>query len=373
MDRLRAILHLGVKELVSLGRDVVLVVLVVYAFTYAVYGPATGAQLDLRDASVGVVDDDRSMLSGRIVDALMPPSFLRAEPIARTQVDAMMDAGRYTFVIEIPPHFQRDVQAGRRPAIQVDVDATAMTQAGRGSSYIEAIVAQELARFAGPAPDATPVRLVTRARFNPNLEEGIFLALVHIIDDITMLGIVLCGAAVVREREHGTLEHLLSMPLTPLEILAGKVWPNSLVIVVAATLSLEFMVRGVLHVPVQGSLVLFVAGCALYMFSIASLSILLATFARSMPQFGLLVFVVFIVVSLLSGGTTPPDAMPAWLRDTMQFSPSTHFVSFSIAVLCRGATLPDVWPHAAAMAAAAAVFFLGALARFRRAVSPTPA
>lgn len=373
MGALRSILHLGIKELWSLARDILLVGLIVYAFTYAVYGPATGARMDLRNASVGFVDDDRSILSRRLVDALLPPYFLPPQPLAHGEAQAALDAGRYTFVVEIPPRFQADVEAGRRPAILVQIDATAMTHAGRGSAYIQAIFEQELARFAGTRAAPAPVNLVTRARFNPNLDEGTFLAIAHIIEDVTMLGIILCGAAVVREREHGTLEHLLAMPLTATQIMAAKVWPNSLVIVAAATLSLQIVVRELLGVPVQGSLALFVAGAALYMASIASLSILLATFARSMPQFGLLVFVVFIVLNMLSGGATPPDSMPHWLQQTMKLGPTAHFVNFSVAVLCRGATLADVAPEVAMIAATGAVFFAVALARFRRTVAAVPA
>jgi ABC-2 type transport system permease protein len=373
MRRLRVIFHLGRKELVSLARDTALVGLIVYAFTYAIYGPAKGARMDLRDASVAVVDEDRSALSARIADALLPPSFRRPEPIGREAIDAAMDAGRYTFVIDIPPRFQADVEAGRSPSIQLNVDATAMTHAGRGSGYIVEIVQQEVERFAGAAPPHAPVRLVTRARFNPNLDERTFLALSQIVNNITMLGIILAGAAVVREREHGTLEHLLVMPLTPMEIMAAKVWPNALVIVAAATLALQLVVRGFLDVPVVGSVPLFVAGAALYMFAVTSLSIMLATLARSMPQFGLLVFVVFIVLNMLSGGTTPPDSMPRWLQNTMQFSPTTHFVSFAIAVLCRGAGLADVWPHVAVVIATGIAFFFVALARFRSTIAATPA
>lgn len=372
MKRLASVWHLGLKELVSLARDAALMGLIVYAFTYAIYGPAKDAQMELRNASVAVADLDRSPLSRRIADALLPPQFMPARGIGREDIDAAMDSGRYTFILEVPPRFQADVEAGRRPALQLHIDATAMSQAGRGAAYVSAIVASEVGAFAGSPPPAVPVALVTRGRFNPNMEEKRFLALAEIVNNVTMLGIILVGAAVVREREHGTLEHLLVMPLTPLEIMSAKVWPNALVIVLAATLSLEVVVRGMLGVPIQGSVALFMAGAALYMGSVTSLSIFLATLARSMPQFGLLVFLVFLVLNMLSGGTTPPDSMPPWLQNVMLFSPTTHFVSFSIAVLCRGATLSDIWPHVAVVVGTGIVFFVAALARFRRTIAAVP-
>lgn len=369
-EHLQSILWLGRKELASLARDAAMVGLILYAFTYAVYGPAKGAQMELRNASVAIVDEDRSELSGRITDALLPPFFKRPRQIGLNDVDAAMDAGRYTFVIDIPPRFQADLEAGRKPTVQLNVDATAMSQAGRGAGYIESIIAQEVGRLRGAPSDAqSPVRLVTRAKFNPNLIETWFLGVSQIINNITMLAIILSGAAVVREREHGTIEHLLVMPLTPSDIMLAKVWSSALVIVVVSTLSLRFVVQGMLDVPVAGSIPLFMAGTGIYMFSVASLGIFLATIARSMPQFGLLALPVFLVLNMLSGGTTPLDSMPEWLQKIMQFSPTTHFVSLSMAILYRGAGFAEVWQNFAAVAGMGLVFFLAALARFRRTVS----
>lgn len=266
-EHLQSILWLGRKELASLARDAAMVGLILYAFTYAVYGPAKGAQMELRNASVAIVDEDRSELSGRITDALLPPFFKRPRQIGLNDVDAAMDAGRYTFVIDIPPRFQADLEAGRKPTVQLNVDATAMSQAGRGAGYIESIIAQEVGRLRGAPSDAqSPVRLVTRAKFNPNLIETWFLGVSQIINNITMLAIILSGAAVVREREHGTIEHLLVMPLTPSDIMLAKVWSSALVIVVVSTLSLRFVVQGMLDVPVAGSIPLFMAGTGIYMF-----------------------------------------------------------------------------------------------------------
>ncbi len=370
MDRLQSIFRLGLKELASLARDAVFVGLIIYAFTYAVYGPAKGAQMELRNASVAIVDEDRSALSARLGDALLPPFFLPPQAIGLDEIDRAMDAGRFTFVIDIPPRFQADVEAGRHPSLQVNVDATAMSQAGRGATYISTIIEAELRKFTGtPAAAAPPVRLVTRAKFNPNLQETWFLAVSRVINNITMIAIILSGGAVVREREHGTIEHLLVLPLHPSDIMLAKIWSTALVIVIAAMLSLLLVVQVLLDVPLAGSLPLFMAVAAAYMFSATSLGIFLATIARSMPQFGLLAFPVIVVLQLLSGGTTPLDAMPQWLQYAMQFSPTTPFVESSMAILFRGAGIADVWPQFAAVAALGLAFFAGALARFRATVS----
>ena len=363
--------RLGVKELYSLRRDTVLLFLIAYSFTYAVYGPAKGARTELVNASVAVVDEDRSALSQRIEDGLLGPYFLPPAHIAAADIDAAMDADRYTFVIDVPPRFQSDVLAGRTPAIQVNVDATAMSQAGRGAGYAASVIEQEMQTFLGRAAADPPprVRLVVEAKFNPNLMSTWFGAVMAIVNNITMLAIILSGAALVREREHGTLEHLLVMPLTPLQIMLGKVWANALVIVVVSALSLRFVVQGVLDVPIAGSIPLFMFCTLIYMFSVTALGIFLATVTRSMPQFGLLAFLVFIVMNQLSGASTPLDSMPEALQAFMQISPTTHFVAVSQTILYRGAGFEAMWPHLLAMAGIGMVFFLAALLRFRRAVS----
>jgi len=368
--RLSSIYRLALKELASLLRDVALISLVIYAFTYAVYGPAKGARMELRNAAVAIVDEDHSTLSARLGDALLPPLFQAPRHLDRLQIDAAMDAGRFTFVIDIPPRFEADVLAGRRPSVQLDIDATAMSQAGRGAGYISDIFATEVARFvdASTATDP-PVRLVVRSKFNPNLLDTWFLGVSQIINNITLLAIILSGAAVVREREHGTIEHLLVLPLRPSDIMLAKIGANGFAIVSVATLSLWIVVRGLLHVPIVGSIPAFIAAAVIYLFSVSSLGILLATVARSMPQFGLLAFLVYLVLNLLSGGATPLDSMPEWLEKLLWVSPTTHFVNSSLAILYRGADLSSLWSDIAATAVLGAGFFVLALARFRRMIA----
>ncbi len=364
------IYRLGIKELFSLRRDLVLIFLIVYAFTYEVYGPAKNVSMEVENASVAIVDEDHSLVSQRIRDAFLPPFFLKPADISVDEIDRAMDAGKYTFVIDIPPDFQRDLERGRGPALQVNVDATAMSQAGRGAEYIQEIAAREIADAVGHQGKAVdpPVRPVVRVRFNSNLISAWFMGVVQIVNSITLLAIFLCGAAVIREREHGTIEHLLVMPLRPVEIMLAKIWANGLVIVAGAMVSLVLVVEWGLQVPLAGSLTLFLGGTMLYVFAITALGIFLATLVRSMPQFGLLALPVYIVLHMLSGGMTPMDSMPLFLQRIMHISPSTHFVSFAQAVLYRGAGLSAVWPECTAIAVQGLVFFSIALARFRRMV-----
>ena len=369
--QLANVYRLGLKEMISLRHDPVLVLLILYAFTFSIVAPARGVKLELENASVAVVDEDRSQLSRRIVDSLRPPYFQPPERIELGEVDAALDAGRYTFAIDIPPRLQADLSEGRQPAVQVIIDATAMAQAGAGARYIESVLREEAFDYlaARPVEMTPPVGLVTRLAFNPNGNSTWFMAVMQLVNMCTLLGILLTGAALIREREHGTIEHLLVMPLTPAEIMLAKVWANALVILAAATLSVFIVIRGVLDVPFMGSFPLFLLGLAVYLWSLTAIGILLATVARSMPQFGLLSIPVFLVMYMLSGANTPLDAMPEFLQRVMLVSPTTHFVAFSQSVVFRGAGLAIVWPQLLATAGLGALAFVAALARFRRTVT----
>lgn len=363
--------RLGIKEFASLSRDVVMVVLIVYVFTFAVYSEATAMRTDVNGARVAVIDGDRSTLSGRIKDALQPPYFRTPVEIDRSQLDALMDKGAFAFILDIPPGLETDLLAGRTPAIQVNVDATGISQAGTGTAYIQEIIARETATFLKRDSEATvlPVRPVIRAMFNPNLEAISFTASMGVINNVTILAIILVGAAVMREREHGTIEHLLVMPVRASEIVAAKVWANGLVVLLAAAFSLHVVVAVVLRATIVGSIELFLAGTAIYLFAVTSLGIMLATVANSMPQFALLSIPVFVLMFLLSGSFTPFESMPSFLQLVMDLSPSTHYVRFAQSVLYRGADVEVVWPDLLTMVGLGIGFVAIALFRFKAMLS----
>ena len=364
------IYDLGVKELWSLWRDPMMLVLIVYVFTASVYTKATSMPETLHNAPIAIVDEDNSALSQRVASAFYPPQFTPPAMIDYGRVDPGMDAGQYTFALVIPPNFQRDVLARRSPALQLNVDATRMSQAFTGSGYIQQIAIGEVnefvKRYRGAEP--LPVDLALRARFNPSLDKAWFGSVVQIINHITLLSIILTGAALIREREHGTIEHLLVMPVTPAQIMLSKIWSMALVVLIASFLSLNLMVRGVLGVPIEGSIALFFAGAALSLFATTSMGIFIATLARNMPQFGMLMMLTIMPLQMLSGGTTPRESMPEIVQNIMLIAPTTHFVELSQAILYRGAGLETVWQPFLALALIGTVLFFLSLARFRKTI-----
>ena len=365
------IFYLGIKELRSFMHDRLLLVLVAYAFSLGIHMASTAQPEALQHAPIAIVDEDQSPLSQRIAAAFYPPHFTHPRMIGRSQMDRGLDEGDYTFALNIPPDFQRDLLAGRKPEIQLNIDATRMAQAFTGNSYVQQILHDEVTEFMEGHRSATelPVDLAIRARFNPTLTQSWFAAVMELINNVTMLSIVLTGAALIREREHGTVEHLLVMPVTPFQIMASKVWSMGLVVLLASSVSLVGIIEGVLSIPVEGSALLFMAGAGLHLFATTSMGIFMGTIARSMPQFGLLMMLVLLPLQMLSGGMTPRESMPDIVQTIMLIAPTTHFVKLAQAILYRGAGIETVWPQFLALAVIGTVLFAISLARFRRAIS----
>jgi ABC-2 type transport system permease protein len=364
---LRNILHLGLKELRGLSRDWVMLGLIVYSFTLAIYVESKAMPESLNRAAIAIVDEDHSPLTARLFVAFQPPYFTPPVAISAPLMDPRMDAGVDTFALEIPSGFQSDLLAGAHPSMQLNVDATRVGQAFTGTGYIHQIVTAEVQEFLRRHRDVDtpPVDLILRARYNQRLDPGWFGAITHVVMSITMLSIILTGAALIREKEHGTVEHLLVMPVTATELMLSKVWSMGLVVLLASGLAIGLMVRLILGVPVAGSVPLFMFGTMLMLFATTSLGIFLATLAGAMPQFGLLLILVLLPLQVLSGAMTPVESMPDTIRFIMSGAPNTHFIVFSQAVLFRGAGLDVVWPQLAAMALIGAVLFWLTLRRFR--------
>ena len=371
MESLTNIFWLALKEFRSVLSDKVLVLFVLYAFTWTIYQQATGTSNEVNNASIAFADEDQSALSKELFNAFFPPRFQFPLRIRTDEIERAMDEGRFMFVVVIPPQFESNLIAGRHPDIQVNIDATAMQQASIGAGYIHNIITQTLTTFLSRMniDTSAPVNLVARKMFNPNGVSAWFSSIVAIMNQLSLLTIVLTGAAVIREREHGTLEHLLVMPLTAFQIAMAKVLANGLVILIATMLSLFLVVRTALKVPFQGSMVLWFAGVVLYLFFATALGLFLGTISRSMAQFALLIILVVMVLQLLSGGSTPVESQPGWLQAVTYFLPSRHFVSFSQVIIYRGGGLDAVWRNFAMVGGIGLAFFSYSVKLFRKSIT----
>lgn len=365
------IFWLGIKELRSVFSDAVMVLLIIYSFSLAIYAQAVSISESVNNASIAIIDEDQSTLSRAIANALYPPYFKQPVLITPAEVDDAMDQDKYMFVVSIPPQFEKDIRQHRQPAIQIDIDATAVTQASLGNSYIQNIINTEINYFINRS-DTTPtsaVNLVQRRAFNPNGVGMWFGAINALINQISMITIILTGAALLREREHGTIEHLLVMPINAFQIVIAKVWANGLIILIAFSLCMLLIVENYLDVPIAGSRLLLVAGTSIYLFAAAAIGIFLATIARTMSQFALLLMMVIIPIMMLSGGMSPIESQPQIIQPATWFLPSRHYMAFSQAVVFRDAGLSIIWPQLLIMTGLGSTFFIASLALFRRSIS----
>lgn len=358
---------LSIKEFKSVISDITLMGLVIAVFTVAVYSVSKGITTEVKNASVGVIDHDHSALSYNIRDAIMLPYFKPPVEISDQERDSVLDHGTHVFVLDIPVNFAKDVLAGKSPQVHIWADATAATLAGIGSAYIEQIVQSQVQEFLQQEAwqDRMPVQVVTSTMYNPNGNTVWFIGVMQVVSNVTLLTMILVGAAIIREREHGTMEHLLVMPVRASEIAIAKILTNSMMIMVAALLSLWLVVHLGLGVPIIGSVWLFSLGLAVYLFTVSSLGVWLATLAPTMPQFGLLCIPIYIVSRLLSGAETPLESMPETVQKITFFSPTTQFVEYAQDILFRNADFSIVWTSLAILSLMGVLFLILALSRFR--------
>lgn len=371
MAQWRNIGWLGSKELRSVLSDMMLVILIIYSFSLAIYAESTAKSEAVNNASVGIVDEDHSSLSRAIVNALYPPYFKEPMMLAASAVDQAMYDDQFMFVISIPPKFEASVHEGRQPTIQIDIDATAVAQASLGNNYIQNIINQEVSFFAARENIVTvyPVSLILHSAYNPNGVGMWFNSINALVNQLTMLTIILTGAALLREREHGTIEHLLVMPLTTFQIVMAKISANALIILVAFTLSLFLVIDSTLKVPILGSKGLLIVGTTLYLFAVASIGIFLGTIAQSMAQFALLVLMLILPMMMLSGGLSPIENQPELIQPLTWLLPSRHYMAFAQAVVFRGAGLELVWQEMIIIAGLGLAFFSSSLTLFRRSLT----
>lgn len=371
MRSLSNIFWLGTKELRTLAKDLMMILFIIYSFGFSIYTQSTGAGETVNNASVAIVDEDNSSLSRSIGGLFYPPYFQKVKTISAADIDREMDEGLYTFVVVIPPRFEADVRKGRDVEVQVNVDATAVQQASLGAAYIQNMVTNQVKYYRQQAEQTTGLSsdLVVRRAFNPNGTQSWFRAIVGLADQLSMLIIILTGAALLREREHGTIEHLLVMPLTAFEIALAKVWSNGLVVIVGFICSLLFVIEGLLDVPIAGSRELLLLGTVIYVFATAAIGIFLGTLARTMAQFALLMIMAVMPMMMLSGGMSPIESQPQWVQFVTWFFPSRHYVNFMQAIVYRGAGLDIVWREFTTVLVMGVMFLAASLSLFRRSIA----
>ena len=280
------------------------------------------------------------------------------------QAEALITTGEVAFVVTVPSDFGRRVVRGENPQILIEADATDPSVASGAISTLSTVAAQALARETGVT--VTPaLEVVVHRRYNPEgiTQYNIVPGLLGVILQMTM--VMMTAMALTREIERGTMENLLSMPVTPVEIMLGKVMPYFMVGAVQVAVVLV-TARVVFGVPFMGSLMLALAGVGLFVLALVILGYLISTLARTQMQAMQLAFFYFLPSLLLSGFMFPFRGMPAWAQAIGEVLPLTHFMRLIRGVMLKGSDAAALSGPFWALAAFALVFAGLALLRFRR-------
>ena len=358
------------KEWSQLFRDVPILLFVVWAFTGAVYTGGHGIGSELRNYPTLVLDLSRGPASRELLSRFRAPYF-KVVGYAESDAEVVrwLDAGRASLAVVIPADFERRAQRGSA-RFQVISDGSQSMSATIAGAHIASIAGRygvELleARLGGAVRAGLPrVDARVRVEYNPNLVETWFSGLLEVLNQVTMIAMLLAAAAMVREREHGTLEHLLVSPLRPWELFAAKVVPVVALVPLAALGSVFGIVHGVFGTPIRGSVALFYAVSVVYVFAMASLGLAIAMVARNLGQAMLLLLLILYPMMLLSGAFTPPEAMGPLMRYAGLLSPVRHYVDFGYQVLFKGNGLAYVWPDVVGILALGVVLFGISVRRF---------
>ena len=361
------IFNLVIKELKSLLYDKGMIILIIYVFSVAIYIGGTKTSTELKNGSIAFVDSDKSQLSQRLIDAFYKPRFNTPDIISYYDIDKKMDSGYYTFIVLIPSEFEKDVLSNNVPEIQVNIDATRMTQAGIGASYVRNIINQETQVFLkqGYKNSINP-NLVVRYKYNPNLTAEWFGSINEVINNIVMISILLSAASLVREREHGTIEHLLVMPLKSFEIMISKILAVSIIILIGVSFSLFFIIETLLQIPIIGSIPLFLFATFLVLFATTSIGVFIGTIVQNMPQLGMIFILVVLPMMMLSGGMSPFESMPISIQYLMTLMPTSHFVEIAQSILFRGASFEIVYLKMLNIVVIGLLFFIFTLLIFKK-------
>lgn len=310
------------KELLQLSRDVPLLLFLLYSFSLSVVVSGAGITMQLTNAALLVHDADHSASSRELIHRFQPPYFAFAGEIRDPRQGLrQLDEGNAMLLLEIPPRFHEALMSGERTAVQLLVDTTNAPQGLSAAGYTVRIAglfgAERGLASVGLIGAKAALPLVTSAHrvwFNPTQDERWFQSIAHVLRMITIFAVLLPAAALVREKERGTVEQLLVSPLSPFQIMFSKVLAMSGVILLATGLALYGVLHPVFHVPMKGSAGLFFLLTALHVFTTAGFGLVAATLAKNQAQVGMMTLFVVGPMLLLSGITSPYESMRGGCR-----------------------------------------------------------
>lgn len=372
---LRRLTVMTSKEILQFLRDPILMLILVYAFILGVRNAGTSVSMQIEHAPIAFIDNDRSQASRELIYSFQEPWFKRYGIISGAREgEQLLNSGKVVAVLDIPPQFERSLLQGNPSSVQLQLDASNSSIAeiveGYASTVIAPIGTALGLRALGIAPTSSnlPPGLIDAHRiwFNPNVLDAWFQSVTQLIQVITMLALLLPAAAMVREKERGTIEQLTVSPLTPLQIILPKVISMTLAIIIGCILSLFIVIGPMFHVPMKGSLLLFFVITAVYVFSMTGIGVFIASISRNLAQVGLLSIMLLTPMIYLSGKFTPPEAMPSALLIVMYIQPTYYYLNIIFGILLKGAGVQILWKEILIMTALGSVIFIAAMGKFKK-------
>ncbi|MCC0078517.1 MAG: ABC transporter permease [Rhodobacter sp.] len=365
LGRLRALL---VKETIQMRRDrlTFAMMLAVPLVQLVLFGYAINT--DPKELPAALVAPVQDRFTRAMVSALELTGYYRftAPNATAPEAEAMIARGDVSFVVTVPSDFGRRIERGDPAQILIEADATDPSVASGAISTLSTVAQEALQREAGTGPrPATPLSITVHRRYNPEgiTQYNIVPALLGVILQLTM--VMMTSMALTRETERGTMENLLSMPATPLEIMLGKVLPYLAVGAVQVVVVLV-AARAMFGIPFVGSLALILGGVLLFVLALVILGYLISTVSRTQMQAMQITFFFFLPSLMLSGFMFPYRGMPAWAQSLGEIFPLTHFLRLIRSVMLKGADAAEVADSLAILTLFVLVFSLVALLRFRR-------
>ena len=366
------------KEFIQIFRDRALVVILIWAFTAAIYTSGHGRAMEITNVATAVCDLSRGPASREFLSHLQRPYFKTVAYLDQEKdIAKWLDSGRASIVVVIPSDFQRKVEGKGQAEIQVITDGALAMPATIAVAYIAQIsskysisVLEKRAGAVGMNLNQLP-RLdeQVRVKFNPNMESSWFSSLLELMNMITMVSLLLTAADLVKEKEHGTLEQLLVSPVRTFEVFLAKIIPTLALVLGLSVLSIFLVAKPVFGVPIRGSLFLFYSAAVLYVFAMTSLGIAIAVVARNLSQAMMIMLLILQPMLFLSGAWNPPEAMNPWMRKMSIISPMRYFIDFGFGVLLKGNGLALVAWDIVGMLVFGIALFSFSLCWFQRSLS----
>lgn len=327
------------KELLSFIRSWQLVLVVLYSFTVEVYIAGSGIEINPRNVAVGYVDDTGGGISQKILARLHGPEFLpphrfkSQEELSRAIFDKEIIVG-----IVFDADFEKNLRQGRNAQLNVLLDATAASQAYTTMGYLQSILL-DIA-----APDL-PIDVASHKLFNENADNHTFMALTEMLSIITMLTVILTAVVFVKEKEQGTWDIMLLMPVDPKLIILAKSFSQVLIVMAGIVISLGFIVLGAFQTPLNGSFAAFALLSFFYVCASAGIGLFIAAIARDVMQVAQLSIIVMMPLIFLSGAWTPIYAMHPVLQVVSLASPLRYYIEGTESIFYRGSGWIDLLPY----------------------------